>query len=119
MAPTPYLECSFFIPTRRDANLADGDLHSIDAWYWLEEQLNDLFSGQTLAPGLYAGVYKDPDTGQPVSDRSRRYIVAVPEGDLDLLRDLLRVACELFAQKCIYLSVAGRVEFIGPIPDEP
>jgi hypothetical protein len=114
-----HVECSFLIPIRRDANLSDGDLHSVGDWNWLEDQLFEQFEGQTLAPGFYAGVYKDPDTGQPVPDRSRRYIVAVPEDRLDKLRELLREACDRFVQKCIYLSVAGRVEFIGPDSDEP
>lgn len=113
------VECSFFIPVRRDVNLADGDLQSADAWDWLRREMYKQFAGQTLAPGLYAGVYEDPDTGQPVADQSRRYIVAVSEDRVDLLRELLRTACEHFVQKCIYLSVAGRVEFIGPEPDEP
>jgi hypothetical protein len=119
VAPASHVECSFLIPVRRDADLSDGDLHSIDAWNWLRDQLYDWFAGHTLAPGLYAGVYKDPDTGRPVSDQSRRYIVAVPEDRIDDLRDLLRAACEHFAQKCIYLSIAGRVEFVGPELDEP
>jgi hypothetical protein len=119
VAAGSHVECSFFIPVRRDANLSDGDLQPIDTWNWLRDQLNDLFSGQTEAPGLYAGVYKDPDTGQTVSDLSRRFLVAVPEDRVDHLRDLLCVACRKFQQKCIYLSVAGRVEFIGPEPDEP
>jgi hypothetical protein len=119
MLPAPHVECSFLIPVRRDANLSDGDLQPLDAWNWLRDQLYDRFSGHTLAPGLYAGAYKDPDTGRPVGDQSRRYIVAVPEDRVDDLRDLLRAACGQFAQKCIYLSVAGRVEFVGPEPDEP
>jgi hypothetical protein len=119
MVPASHVECSFFIPVRRDANLGDGDLQSTEAWRWLRRELYTLFAGQTLAPGLYAGVYKDPDSGQPVSDQSRRYIVAVPEERVDQLRELLRIACEHFVQKCIYLSVDGRVEFIGPEPDEP
>lgn len=119
MVPASHVECSFFIPVRRDAELADGDLQSVETWKWLRDRLFELFAGQTLAPGLYAGAYKDPDTGQPVANQSRRYIVAVPENRVDELRELLREACEHFAQKCIYLSVAGRVEFIGPEPDEP
>jgi hypothetical protein len=119
MASAAYLECSFLIPHRRDAHLSDGDLHGIEAWHWLDEELVKRFGGRTLAPGFYAGVYTDPDTGQSVPDQSRRYIVAVPEDRVDDVRHLLREACELFWQKCIYLSVAGRVEFIGPEWYEP
>jgi hypothetical protein len=119
MAPASLLECSFFIPHRRDAKLADGDLHSLDDWDWLEGELYERFTGRTLAPGFYAGVYKDPDTGQSVSDKSRRYIVAVTEDRVDDVRKLLREACERFWQKCIYLSVAGRVEFVSAADDDP
>jgi hypothetical protein len=112
-------ECSFLIPVRRDANLSDGDLHPIEVWQWLNASLYDRFSGRTLAPGFYEGVYKDPDTGLPVQDQSRRYIIAIPDDRINDLRDFLREACEQFQQKCIYLSVAGRVEFIGPEHDEP
>ena len=48
-------------------------------------------------------------------DRSRKYIVALPRARLGALRAILREACSQFAQKCIYLSVAGCVEFVeGP-----
>ena len=41
---------------------------------------------------------KNPATGQPVADQSRQYIVAVPEKSVDLVRDLLKSACRVFAQ---------------------
>jgi hypothetical protein len=41
--------------------------------------------------------------------------VAVADEKLDQLRSLLRAACLFFGQKCIYLSVAGHVEFIESI----
>jgi hypothetical protein len=43
---------------------------------------------------------------------SRRFIVAIPQSRLDELRLLLVEACTWFFQKCIYLNVAGEVEFI-------
>jgi hypothetical protein len=52
-----------------------------------------------------------------VYDQSVRYQVAVPRNEVARLRSLLREACRVFAQKCIYLSVAGYVEFVeGPPP---
>jgi putative restriction endonuclease len=51
-------------------------------------------------------------TGEKVSDRSYRYAVALPRSGLKQLRTLLSEACGVFAQKSIYLSVAGKVEFI-------
>jgi hypothetical protein len=108
------LECSFLIPIRRDRNLSDGRLHRTTAWAWLESHLGD-FGGATRASGLYEGWYLDPDTEEPVRDRSRRYTVALPRAKLGRLRALLREACRVFRQKCIYLSIAGHVEFIeGP-----
>jgi len=51
-------------------------------------------------------------TGKKVSDRSYKYTVAVPRSSLQQLRTLLSEACGVFAQKSIYLSVAGQVELI-------
>lgn len=112
MPQKTWLECSFLIPVRRDASLSDGKLHSARCWRWLNEELFDAFGGRTLAPGEYAGAYRDPDTKKHVEDASRKYIVALPKSRVSFLRDLLRRACCAFQQKCIYLNVAGRVEFI-------
>lgn len=107
-----FLECSFLIPLRRDAVLSDGELHPVEAWEWLRDELFSQFGGQTLAPGLYQGFYTDPDTGVQVHDESYRFIVAVSASKLTELRFLLQAACVMFAQKCFYLSLAGKVEFI-------
>lgn len=112
MSHEPLLECAFFIPIRRDANLSDGDLHSEKALAWLRRELYLQFEGATIAPGFYKGFYKDPDTGRQVTDRSRKYIVAAPLARVDALRVVLAKACNVFKQKCIYLSVGGEVEFI-------
>lgn len=81
-------------------------------WEWLDDRLGDLVGGATQAPGLYRGFYGDPDTGERVWDDSRRIMVAIPPSRLGVLRRFLQEACEVFNQKCIYLSVAGQVEFI-------
>jgi hypothetical protein len=47
-----------------------------------------------------------------VSDRPYKHTVAVPRSGLQQLRTLLSEACGVFAQKSIYLSIAGQVEFI-------
>lgn len=62
--------------------------------------------------GPVQGFYQDPDTGEQVHDESYRFIVAVSEDKIPELRRLLQAACVMFAQKCIYLSRAGVVEFI-------
>jgi len=70
------------------------------------------FRGGTIAPGFYKGFYEDPDTGERVDDESQKYLVALPESRIDDLRAFLSDACILLEQKCIYLSVGGKVEFI-------
>ena len=107
-------ECSLLIPVRRDANLSDGEPHSPRAWEWLDKHLFVNFDGGTQAPGLYEGFYRDPDTRERVNDQSVKFIVAVPSSAVDRLRLLLAKACLVFQQKCIYLSIGGRVEFIEP-----
>ena len=119
MVRKPVFECSFFIPVRRDAELSDGQPHSRAAWRWLDRSLFEMFGGGTRAPGLYRGFYRDPDSGERVSDSSHEYTVAVLRRELKHLRSLLAKACEVFAQKCIYLSVAGRVEYIDAKKHEP
>jgi hypothetical protein len=104
-------ECSFLIPVRRDRTLSDGKRHSRKEWLWLQDELF-IFGGMTEASQLYRGSYTDPQTGQRVWDESRKFFVALARAQVDDLRRLLRQACGKFHQKCIYLSVAGRVEFV-------
>ena len=111
------LECSFLIPIRRDRNLSDGRRHSTGAWQWLDNRLSE-FGGATRDTALQEGWYLDRDTGERVTDLSRRYLVAVGRKQLGRLRAGLRDACWVFRQKCIYLSVAGQVEFIEGASDE-
>jgi hypothetical protein len=111
MARKPLLECSFLIPIRRDRILSDGRRHNLRAWDWLESELTQ-FGGATKAGSLDLGWYQDPDVGERVTDLSQRYTVALPRKELGRLRGLLREACAMFQQKCIYLSVAGHVEFV-------
>jgi hypothetical protein len=109
--PKPALECSFPIPVRRDAELSDGEPHPRAAWRWLERVLFEKFEGGTRAPGLYWGFYRS-DSGKKVIDASHKYFVALPKSKLGQLRSLLFEVCEVFAQKCVYLSVAGQVELV-------
>jgi hypothetical protein len=106
------LECSFLIPIRRDGILSEGKEHSRELWFWLDQELFDRFEGGTHSPGLYKGFYRDADTGKRVDDASYKYTIAMEEDDVDRLRRFLTGLCIVFQQKCIYLSVAGRVEFI-------
>jgi hypothetical protein len=114
MVRDPLLECSFLIPICRDVDLSDGAEHDAGAWQWLKSELFALFEGATRDPGLLEGFYKDPDTERQVTDKSYRYTVAVAEDRIADLRQLLSMACWVFQQKCVYLSVAGHVEFVEP-----
>jgi hypothetical protein len=118
VAGNPLLECSFLIPERRDRIISDGKPHPRRVWAWLEEELA-AFGGATRAPGPYEGFYFDPQTKEKVWDSSRKYIVAVSRAQVAQVRELLRQACRSFQQKCIYLSVAGRVEFVEGDTDAP
>lgn len=106
------IECSFLIPLRRDSNLSDGAEHQPAAWEWLYAELFERFGGVTQAPGIYRGFYVDPSTSERVGDDSYRFVIAAPERGVDELRRLLVGFTVIFQQKCIYLSVAGRVEFV-------
>jgi hypothetical protein len=118
VAAEALLECSFLIPVCRDRILSDGKPHPKKTWVWLEHELF-VFRGATRAPGLYPGWYPDPDTGEQVRDRSRKFFVAVPRAQVNELRRVLRRACAQFRQKSIYLNVAGRVEFVEGDSDAP
>jgi hypothetical protein len=102
---------------RRDKNLSDGKLHRRAAWKWLDNQLTK-FSGGTMALELYEGWYIDPDTGKRTTDRSRKFWVALSVDQIGPLRSLLKETCRVFRQKCIYLSIAGQVEFVKGPDDE-
>ncbi|MGC1275244.1 MAG: hypothetical protein WBC44_16180 [Planctomycetaceae bacterium] len=112
MATLRVLECSFLIPLNGDIDLSSGELHSVTEWEWLTDQLWIGFGGGTVPQCFYEGFYTDPDSGQRVSDRSRKFVVAIPDDRLDELRSLLAGRCDVFHQMMIYLSVAGVVEFI-------
>ena len=109
----PLIECSFLIPLYGDDDLSAGELHATDAWEWLTDELFSRFGGVTVAPGEWIGSYTDPETGQRVEDKSRKFVIALPQNELPQLRELLGEAAVRFHQKCVYLSMAGEVEFIA------
>jgi hypothetical protein len=106
------VEAAFLIPIREDRDVGNGRLHPYTRWQRLTRDLYHMFAGWSRTPGLVEGVYKDPDTSQPVADKSRRYVVALPHRELDRLRHYLQEVGAVFRQKVIYLSVAGQVEFV-------
>jgi hypothetical protein len=114
VADESLLECSFLIPIRRDRHLSDGKPHRRKAWRWLQTASLE-FDGGTRSLELQEGWYRDPDTGERVTDLSQKYAIALVRADLDRLRAMLSQACVVFEQKSIYLSIAGHVEFVkGP-----
>jgi hypothetical protein len=117
VAEEPLFECTFLIPLRRDPHRCDGRRHLKKAWLWLDRELY-VFSGVTRAREPLEGWYVDPDTGKRVADSSRKFYLALAQEDLPLLRSVLRKACGVFQQKCIYLSISGRVEFVKGDDDE-
>ena len=112
MAREQIVEAVFLIPIREDQQVGNGRLHPHTRWQRLTRDLYQMFDGWSREPGLVEGVYKDPDTSQAVSDKSRRYLVALPRREIDRLRRYLRKIGPVFKQKVIYLSVAGEVEFV-------
>jgi len=112
MSEEVLIEASFLIPLRKDKEIGNGKLHPSDRWTFFQRKLYITFEGWTLAPGVYQGCYKDPDTGQEIADFSYKYIHAVAKKDLDKLRELLRTECAVFRQKFIYFEAAGKVELL-------
>jgi hypothetical protein len=117
------VECSFLVPIVGDT---DRKLHSPIAWRLLQDAIHRLFKGLSGPERfllvrdveLVPGSYTEEATGNRVHDESRRYTVAIPEGQSETLRGLLRKAANTFDQKCIYLSVAGEVEFVTAKPED-
>jgi hypothetical protein len=66
-------------------------------------------------PWSFMKADEDRDTQQRVTDLSKKFFVALSRRDVGNLRQVLAQACAVFQQKCIYLSIAGEVEFVeGP-----
>lgn len=117
------VECSFLVPIVGDT---DRKPHAPIAWRLLQDAIHCLFKGLSGPERfllvrdveLVPGSYTEEATGNRVHDESRRYTVAIPEGQVETLRALLRKTANTFDQKCIYLSVAGHVEFVAAKPED-
>jgi len=107
------VECRFFIPVRRDAEISDGKTHSTVSWSWLKDKLIEYFDGGSGDKSLWEGFWRSK-TGKVITDDSRLFLIALPANQVGVLRLLLAQACEEFQQQTIYLSVGGYVEFIEP-----
>ena len=106
-------ECRFLIPNHEDADIGSGDLHPRNRKKKLDRDLYGMFGGWTLSPGYYEGVYQDPDTGLPVRDKSRQYVIALEEEKIPELREYLKKVAVEFRQKVVYFFNGKEVEFIG------
>lgn len=103
------IETSFLIPLRDHFTQ---DLHSYAKFEETEKDLFLMFDGWTFT-GIVTGTWKDPETGEAIPEKSRRYVIAVPEKDLNKLRHHLRNKIKpAFGQKSVYFEVAGKVEFL-------
>jgi hypothetical protein len=119
------VECSFPIPIARDS---DRRPHQPHAWDDLTIELRSLVksypSGHQGPKTVFhweedvtPGEYEEGPRSGVTRDESRKYWIALPAGKVAGLRDMLRRAANTFDQRAIYLSVAGRVEFIEARPD--
>lgn len=84
------------------------------------EEMYVLCGGYTVA-GTVKGAFRMPDGSKQVEDLLEVWL-AVEEGDLPALRQLVAVAARTLAQECMYFEVSGStVEFIPPPanPEQP
>ena len=110
------VEPRFFLPICEDADIGNGEIHPYGRWQKLETDLFVKYDGWTLSPGLYRGMYRDPDTGKPIGDLSKQYILAVEEERIPDLRQYLKEhVAVLFRQKVIYLFNGREVELLTSI----
>ena len=116
------VQCEFFIPIVRNG---DKKPHQSVAWNLLVNEIRRVFPAGHSGPetfyrgdALVPGEYEESPGSPPVSDTSRRYLLAIPEGKVNDLRLLLKMAAHTFDQQAIYLSVAGVVEFVIPTDED-
>lgn len=117
------LVCSFLVPLIGDTSRQP---HSLLLWRLLQDKLIKAFGGITgPEPVLYyrslspvPGSWLPEESPEPVEDESRRYTVAVPEGQVEQLRSILRKVGNSFDQRAIYLEVKGVVEILEVHPED-
>ncbi len=116
------VQCEFFIPIVRNS---DKQLHQPTAWNSLADEIRRAFPAGHSGPetfyrgdALVSGEYEDIPGEPPITDTSRRYLLAIPASSVEELRQLLRRAANTFDQKAIYLSVKGDVEFVEAVESD-
>ena len=55
--------------------------------------------------------------GDLVEDHSHLYRIAVPEADVEPLRDHVKATALQFGQRCLYLQRSGEAELVWPDPE--
>ena len=112
------IETYFLVPIREDKRVGNGKRHKVAKWKKLQDDLYKQFRGQTRGAnihyelGLAEGDYDD--MGTRVTDKCRKYIVAMDPERLDEIRDFLKKVADDFKQECIYFNHhGGCVEFIS------
>ncbi len=116
------VQCEFLVPIVRNT---DKKPHQPIAWNLLVNEIRRVFPAGHSGPetfyrgdSLVPGEYEESPGTPPVSDISRRYILAIPESKVNDLRLLLKMAAHTFDQQAMYLSVAGTVEFVVPTDED-
>lgn len=105
-------EYKFLIPVVRDGSK---EPHEQNRWWVLEEMLSDIGGGFT-DEGEVQGQWRDP-AGKIIKDRSRKFVIGLPEDKKDDLCWVLAFVCKLFDQQEIYLADnAGSYEFVKTRP---
>lgn len=109
MTSVPRKEHTFLIPKCRGS---DRVVHPTSAWEWLDDELIVHFAALSRIRPTVEGEYTSRRTGRREPDECVVYFLALTEAESDQLRAVLRRACVVFDQECVYLSVGGNVEFI-------
>lgn len=91
------IKVEFLIPLTEDKSLGNGRKHGPFRWKALQDTMETHFGGWTRA-GDRQGAWIEPKTRRRVPDKSRAFEVDVREDQLNLLRELLRRACQTFVQ---------------------
>ncbi len=104
---------------------SDKKPHQPVAWNLLVNEIRRVFPAGHSGPetfyrgdALVPGEYEESPGSPPISDTSRRSILAIPESKVNDLRLLLKMAAHTFDQLAVYLSVAGTVEFVTPTDED-
>ncbi len=110
--PARRIECRFLVPMVRDS---DRRPHAPRHWMAFDDAMRALFDGWQGPEGPVPGNYKNR-SGRWVTDRCRRYTVALPRERVPALRDFLRQVANTFDQECIYFVVGFDVELVDAEP---